>query len=570
MASDQVSSSVRAPLPPPPLQQFLQAWLLRLGLSGKLLAIGGLVGLIAVFLPLVTMTMSLQLPGGGNPFGGKGGVNIPAVSSSHSVLVIQDFRGILCLLGYVAALALAFVLYQPNGLREKALGWAGLGVGAFITLLALWMLLAALNGSGSLMGFQISVGFGAFFNLLASAAVATGGFLKAREEGLIQWGTVLSNPQRQTPAQETVLETTSASAEVATAQPPALAAAISQGPPPLSIALPPAAETRHGREDREVAPPLSIALPPAETRRGREDREAAPPAPGRSAQKPSDGFPVILALAVGGSVVVGVIGGLFMWKFGGADPQPANAAVVQKVQEKQDKDPAPEEKESNNGKDTPEKKDPDKKEPEAEPVILPKEKDSKPAADVPAGSQRRLNLMPILDLSIDLVEGKNKWRLQDQTLICDTGHFCPRVQIRYVPPEEYDFSVTFSQPKNLRNGVSLILPKPGGGTFFWTVGMRNGKGFGFGVQGKDRGGDAAKLIQIGTTYTTTVQVRRNGVKGLLDGQVLVNFPTDFRNLTNDSWHRMPNDTVLGVACDDPTTFHRIHLVEVTGSGKAIR
>ena len=62
MASEQIPSSV--PAPPPEIQlQPLQAWLARLGLSGKLLAIGGLVGLIAVFLPLLTMSMQVQVPG---------------------------------------------------------------------------------------------------------------------------------------------------------------------------------------------------------------------------------------------------------------------------------------------------------------------------------------------------------------------------------------------------------------------------------------------------------------------------------------------------------------------------
>jgi len=180
MASEQVPSSV--PAPPPQLQP-LQAWLARLGLSGKLLAIGGLVGVIAVFLPL--LSMSLQMPGGAQLFGGKGGVNLPAVSTSHSVMVVGDARGVLCLVGYLAALALAFVLYPPNGLGQKALGWAGVGVGALIALLALWLLLGALNGSGGLMGFQVTVGIGAILNLLAGAAVAAGGFLKAREEKLI-------------------------------------------------------------------------------------------------------------------------------------------------------------------------------------------------------------------------------------------------------------------------------------------------------------------------------------------------------------------------------------------------
>jgi hypothetical protein len=181
MATEQVPCTV--PSVPP-----LQAWLARLGLSGKILAIGGLVGVIAVFLPLLSMSFQMQTPGGTNLFGGKGAVNVnlPAVSSSQSVMVIQDWKGVLCLLGYLASLALAFVLYPPNGLAQKALGWAGVGVGGFITLLALWLLMQALNGSSGMggFGFQVSVGIGAILNLLAGAAVAAGGFLKAREEKL--------------------------------------------------------------------------------------------------------------------------------------------------------------------------------------------------------------------------------------------------------------------------------------------------------------------------------------------------------------------------------------------------
>jgi hypothetical protein len=182
MASEQVTSSV----PASPAQPF-QAWLARLGLSGKILAIGGLVGVIAVFLPLFTMSIQLQTPGGANLFGGKGAVNLPAVGASQSVLVIGDFRGILCLLGYLATLAGTFILYPPNGLSQKNLSWAGAGVGGFLALLALWLLVTAFNGSAALAGFggfQVSVGIGAILNLLAAAAVTAGGVLKAREEKL--------------------------------------------------------------------------------------------------------------------------------------------------------------------------------------------------------------------------------------------------------------------------------------------------------------------------------------------------------------------------------------------------
>jgi hypothetical protein len=187
MATEQVPSSAPAPLAQAQVQP-LQAWLARLGLSGKILAIGGVVGIIAVFLPLLSMSMEVPNFGGTNPFGGKGGVNLPAVSTSRSVMVISDGRGVLCLVGYLATLALAFVLYPANGLRMKYLGWAGLGVGGFIALVALWLLASAFNGSAGLSGFggsfQISVGIGAILNLLASALVTVGGFLKAREEKL--------------------------------------------------------------------------------------------------------------------------------------------------------------------------------------------------------------------------------------------------------------------------------------------------------------------------------------------------------------------------------------------------
>jgi hypothetical protein len=188
MASEQVSSSVLTP-PATPQPTPLQAWLARLGLSGKLLAIGGLVGVIAVFLPLLSMSMQVQMPEGAKLLGGKSGVNLPAVSSSQSVMVVSNWRGVLCLLGYLAALALAIVLYPTNGLAQKALGWAGAGVAGVVALLALWLLILAFNGSAGMTGFggsfQVTVGIGAILNMLAAAAVAAGGFLKAREEKLI-------------------------------------------------------------------------------------------------------------------------------------------------------------------------------------------------------------------------------------------------------------------------------------------------------------------------------------------------------------------------------------------------
>jgi len=182
-----------------------------------------------------------------------------------------------------------------------------------------------------------------------------------------------------------------------------------------------------------------------------------------------------------------------------------------------------------------------------------------------AGKGRTYDLIPIIDLQWDVVDGAGKWQLQGKQLKCVEGNFVPRVQVPYIPPQEYDFTVTFSQPA-LRNGVSLIIPKPGGGTFYWAVGFHDGDGYGF---DSDRGANIAKLIQPNVQYVTSVQVRKGTVRTLLDGKILLenNNPAA---LTSDDWRRMKNDRLLGIACDDPCTFHRIQITEITGSGKPAR
>ena len=68
-------------------------------------------------------------------------------------------------------------------------------------------------------------------------------------------------------------------------------------------------------------------------------------------------------------------------------------------------------------------------------------------------------------------------------------------------------------------------------------------------------------------YKTLVQVRKNGVKGFVDGKLIVNYPTDFADLRNDSWHDLKDKTALGLSCDDPAAFYAMHLIEASGSGK---
>jgi hypothetical protein len=158
-------------------------WFARLGTSGKLLAIGSVVGAFAVFLPLARVTVQMNAPGvtiemrgvqGTQPFPFPGAIE-------DSAKVVKTWQGQVCLLGYVAALVLSFMLYPPGGLTQKQLVWAAVGIGALVLALAFWVVVLVTSSTDQNMmgmgGIKTSPGVGGFINLLAAAAVAAGGFL---------------------------------------------------------------------------------------------------------------------------------------------------------------------------------------------------------------------------------------------------------------------------------------------------------------------------------------------------------------------------------------------------------
>jgi hypothetical protein len=108
------------------------------------------------------------------------------------------------------------------------------------------------------------------------------------------------------------------------------------------------------------------------------------------------------------------------------------------------------------------------------------------------------------------------------------------------------------------------MPNPTGGSFFWFLGSEDGQAYGF--HGKKEGRQPG-LIKANTIHNTVVQVRKASVRALVDGKEMMRLETNFRDLTCDDWRRIHNTNYVAVACDDPTVFYYVRIVEVTGKGK---
>ncbi len=185
--------------------------------------------------------------------------------------------------------------------------------------------------------------------------------------------------------------------------------------------------------------------------------------------------------------------------------------------------------------------------------------------------RRAYTLIPLIDTNKDAIHGT--WRIENNELRCETTHFVPRIQIPYQPPDQFDFIVTFKQPK-LRNGVMLIMPNKHGGSFYWTVGSENGTAYCLSIGGSNTQTKlpASSVIGKNRVHTTMVQVRSDAVYGYLDGVLIRQYKTDFTDLLADSWREIKDKSLLALGCDEPTVFQAVQLVEYDGfgSGKRVR
>jgi hypothetical protein len=197
----------------------------------------------------------------------------------------------------------------------------------------------------------------------------------------------------------------------------------------------------------------------------------------------------------------------------------------------------------------------------------------KGAVDDPARWQNAINLLALIDPAKDAARGN--WKKNDFGLISDNAE-AAKLVIPYQPPEEYDYRITFTRQEG-DHGVAQVLSK-GGRCFALEMGLFPNKACGFnlvaGLGGNHKNNPTTVPgieLTNGQKHTSIVQVRNTGVSAYLDGVLIKDYKTDFRDMDAPYPWKWPTPSCLGVGSwASPTTFHELKVIEVSGKGRFTR
>ncbi|HVR87435.1 MAG TPA: protein kinase, partial [Planctomycetota bacterium] len=181
-----------------------------------------------------------------------------------------------------------------------------------------------------------------------------------------------------------------------------------------------------------------------------------------------------------------------------------------------------------------------------------------------------INLLPMIDPRRNSIAGT--WEVtQDGKLVSDRSAFA-RVEIPFQLPQEYDLQMLFER-RSGSGGVIAILSK-GGRQFRCELGgdantrsvleiQASGKAVEIPVEKK-----SSLVIRNDIKTLALLQIRSDSVKAFLNGEPILEWKTDFRDIgLNPQW-KLKNQLRLGVGShESEVTFHQLALLEVSGKGR---
>ncbi|HVR84326.1 MAG TPA: protein kinase, partial [Planctomycetota bacterium] len=183
-----------------------------------------------------------------------------------------------------------------------------------------------------------------------------------------------------------------------------------------------------------------------------------------------------------------------------------------------------------------------------------------------------ISLMPLIDPQKDAVAGV--WKFQEGKLASSNAERAI-LEIPYHPPTEYDFRIVFSRIEGISD-VNQILTK-NGRPFAWVMGGMANANSGFGeIDGKWAPEPPNPSIvkfgpELGKTYVSIVEVRKDGLKAYVDGVLMCHWKTNYGDMSLNRVWQVRDSAALGLGTFvSPTLFHKVEIREVTGRGKKSR
>jgi serine/threonine-protein kinase len=185
-----------------------------------------------------------------------------------------------------------------------------------------------------------------------------------------------------------------------------------------------------------------------------------------------------------------------------------------------------------------------------------------------------IDLMPLIDPKKDTVGGT--WVAGTSGLeATDIKCMSQKIQPPYRPAEEYDYRVSFT-PIAGNADVAVGLTAKGRSFVFYMKRYSSDHCSGF--ECIDRkiiaSGPTARRfphLELGRRYTVFVEVRKDGLKAWLDGELMAQWATDYHDMSPFRVWKFKDDSLLGVGCSlSKVVFHEIQVREVTGKGTFMR
>lgn len=205
--------------------------------------------------------------------------------------------------------------------------------------------------------------------------------------------------------------------------------------------------------------------------------------------------------------------------------------------------------------------------------------------EVKAGSsvsvpRKVIDLLPQIDVERDAISGA--WTRDGSDLVVKAGPITEagttRLQLPYVPPEEYDFEIEFTSEAGI-NSIQQILSAQGR-PFTWQMDVKieGGVKSGFNLINKIRVSDRKEgtamhphFLAHGRRHVSRLEVRKNGLRAIIDGREIVRWRAGqdgFLALDIAAPEALRDKLHLGLAAVNRTVrFHRISVREFTGSGQ---